>query len=129
MNKVFLLGNVGALPELRTTQKGSNVCNFTLATSRKVNGVDSVTWHKVVVWGKPAEACAKHVGVGSKVLVEGEIVVRDYTDKQGAARKSFEIHTFSHVQFLSKGREQAAKPDDRSVDAFMQAEGLDDLPF
>ena len=78
VNKAILLGRLGQDPELRNTASGTEVCNFSLATSKThtdKNGEKKETteWHKVVVWGKLASVCGKYLSKGRSAFVEGEI--------------------------------------------------------
>jgi single-strand DNA-binding protein len=105
VNKVLLLGNLGADPELRYTPSGQAVANFNLATSERVqkdgNWEDRTEWHRVVVWGKLAERCNEYLKKGSSVFLEGRIQTRKWQDREGADRYTTEIVAFS-VQFLSR---------------------------
>ena len=95
VNKVILLGNVGKDPELRYTQNGTAVANFTLATTerRKMGGdwQDHTEWHNLVAWGKLAETCSNFLGKGSQVYIEGRIQTRKWEDRDGNARYSTEV--------------------------------------
>ena len=78
MNKAILIGNVGKEPEIRKTQSGISVANFSLATSKKIKGEDKTEWHRIVAWDKLAEIIEKYVHKGDKLMIEGEIETRDY---------------------------------------------------
>lgn len=130
MNRAIILGNLGSDPELRYTQNQTAVCKFSVATNKRSKDKDEVTWHNVIVWGKPAEVCSKHLSKGSKVLVEGEIVHRKYTDKNGVERHVTEIQTWSHVEFVSPKKEQGGAG--HAADHHHAPggnPGLDDIPF
>jgi single-strand DNA-binding protein len=105
VNKAILLGRLGQDPELRTTGGGQPVCNFTLATNeswfdKQANErKEKTTWHNIVAWGASGENCAKYLGKGSKVFVEGRIQTREWEDKDGNKRYTTEI-VASSVQFL-----------------------------
>jgi hypothetical protein len=76
INKVILIGNLGADPELRYTTGGSAVADLRLATSRKWTAKDGAAkeeteWHRVVVWGKQAETCKEYLSKGRQIYVEG----------------------------------------------------------
>lgn len=79
VNKVILLGNLGADPEIRTTQNGRTVASLSLATSRQWTDRDSgekmeeTEWHRVTVWGKQAEVCQRYLFKGRQVFIEGRI--------------------------------------------------------
>lgn len=92
VNKVILLGNLGRDPELRYTQSGKAVANFSMATSvKKKDGTEETEWHKVTAWEKLAELVSRLCVKGTKVYVEGSLKTREYEDKQGNRRWSTEI--------------------------------------
>jgi single-strand DNA-binding protein len=96
MNKVILLGNLGADPELRYTNGGVPVLHFRLATTEtwvdKNNETHERTdWHTVVLFGKRGEGLAKHLFKGSNVLVEGGLRTSSY-EKEGQKRYKTEVH-------------------------------------
>ena len=117
MNKVFLYGNLGADPELRTAKTGNSVCNLSVATNErdKVNGewADHTEWHNVVVFGNQATTCGENLSKGSRVLVEGRVRKRSYTDKQGQERQRYEVIA-TRVEFGSRG---SAKPPGQGTSA------------
>jgi single-strand DNA-binding protein len=105
----MLIGRLGADPELRTTTNGTGVCEMRIATNEswfdKASNErkERVEWHRVIVWGKSGENCAKYLSKGSKAFVEGRIQTREWNDKDGNKRYTTEIVANS-VQFLgSKG--------------------------
>lgn len=108
VNKVILIGNLGRDPEMRYTQVGGAICNFSIATTRKWKDKQSnqmqeeTEWHKVSVFGKTAEACGNHLAKGRQVYIEGRIKTRSYDDKDGIKRYSTEI-VAETVQFLGGG--------------------------
>ena len=95
VNKVILLGNVGREPELRYTQNGTAVANFTLATTerRKIGGEwqDQTEWHNIVAWSRLAETCSNYLGKGSQVYIEGRIQTRKWEDRDGNTRYNTEV--------------------------------------
>ncbi|NUP10902.1 MAG: single-stranded DNA-binding protein [Polyangiaceae bacterium] len=96
LNRVMLLGNLGADPELRFTQGGQAVLNLRLATTESYLDREKVRrertdWHTVVVWGKRGEALAKILGKGSTIFIEGSIRTSSYDDKEGNKRYKTEI--------------------------------------
>ena len=105
VNKAILIGNLGRDPELRYTQNGQAVVNFTLATSEnwtdKTSGekVERTEWHRIVVWGKTGEQCAQYLTKGRSVYIEGRLQTREWEDKEGQKRRTTEI-TAQSVQFL-----------------------------
>lgn len=96
VNKAILLGNLGRDPEVRTMQSGDKVANLSLATSKtwrdKTSGErqEKTEWHRVVVFGKAAEAVEKYLKKGSKIFVEGSIETRSW-EQDGVKKYSTEI--------------------------------------
>ena len=96
INRVTLLGNLGAAPELRFTQGGQAVLNLRLATTESYldkdkNRKERTDWHSVVLFGKRGEALSKFLDKGSSMLVEGSIRTSSYEDKEGQKRYKTEI--------------------------------------
>lgn len=111
INKVLLIGNLGADPELRYTSGSQAVAELRLATGRRWQAKDGTQrdeteWHRVVVWGEQAEHCAKYLAKGRQVYVEGRLQTRKWQDKLGADRYTTEV-VAQVVQFLG-GREGGA---------------------
>ena len=111
INKVILIGNLGRDPELRYTQSGQAVANFSLATTdrfsnREGDRQERTEWHRVTVWGKTAENCAQYLNKGRSVYVEGRLQTREWEDKEGQKRRTTEVIAQT-VQFLG-GRGQGA---------------------
>lgn len=105
VNKAILIGNLGRDPEIRYTQSGTAVANFTIATSESWNDKetgqrqDRTEWHRIVVFGKQGENCGKYLSKGSQVFIEGRIQTRKWEDRDGNARYTTEI-VAQTVQFL-----------------------------
>ncbi len=96
VNKVILVGNLGADPELKYTPSNRPVCNLSVATNEvwKDKGgqkQERTEWHRVNVWGEPAEHCSKYLSKGRMVYVEGRIQTRKWQDKEGKDRYSTEV--------------------------------------
>ena len=88
LNKAMVIGNLGRDPEMRYTQGGQAVTNFSVATSRRWTGQDGepredTEWHRIVAWGKLAEICNEYLSKGSSVYIEGRIQTRQYEDREG----------------------------------------------
>jgi single-strand DNA-binding protein len=116
MNKVFLIGNLGGVPDLRRTKKHNKaICKFSLATNEEYKSSASgewkehTEWHNVLVWGKAAESCAKHLGKGSLVHVEGRIRTREQRDREGHTYQLREVHAVE-VKFLGSSPGGDAPP-------------------
>lgn len=96
INKVILIGNLGADPEIRHTQSGAPVASFTLATTEKWKGQDgqmqeSTEWHKIIAWQRLAEICGEYLRKGSRVYIEGKLQTRKWKDQAGNDRYTTEI--------------------------------------
>jgi len=96
LNRVMLLGNLGADPELRTTSGGQSVLKLRLATSetyldKNRQRQEKTEWHSVVIWGKRAEALSKILSKGSRLFVEGGLRTSNYEDREGVKRYKTEI--------------------------------------
>jgi single-strand DNA-binding protein len=96
VNKVILVGRLGRDPETRYTGGGQAVANFSVATDESYkdrNGERQkrTEWHKIVVWGKQAEIAQQYLKKGSLIFIEGRIQSREWQDKEGQKRTSFEI--------------------------------------
>ena len=105
VNKVILVGNLGAKPELRHTGGGTPVTELRLATAERRkdgdNWVEHTEWHSVIVWSKQAENCERYLDKGSQVYVEGRLQTRSW-EQDGQKRYKTEV-VANTVQFLSGG--------------------------
>jgi len=98
VNKVILVGNVGRDPEIRSTQEGQKIANFTLATSENWRDKNSgerkerTEWHRVVIFNERlADVVEKYVRKGSKLYIEGALQTRKWTDQSGQERYTTEV--------------------------------------
>ena len=112
VNKVILVGNLGADPDMRYTPSGQGVCELRVATSESWNDKNGqrqerTEWHRIVVWGKRAEVCSKYLSKGRQVYVEGRIQTRTYDDKDGNKKYITEVIA-ADVQFLGGGGREGA---------------------
>ena len=144
LNKVILIGNLGADPETRYTTSGDAVCNIRLATTDtwrdKASGEqrESTEWHRVVFYRRLAEIAGQYLKKGSQVYVEGRLRTRKWTDQSGQEKYSTEIIADS-MQMLgarmagsgeessggrSKPAESSSSPSANALDAMD-----DDIPF
>lgn len=111
LNKVQIIGNLGADPEMRYTPSGTAVTNFRVAVSRRVRGADGnfndeTEWFRVVTWDKLAETCNEYLRRGQSVYVEGRLQTRKYLDKENIERTSVEI--VANEMIMLGGRGDAA---------------------
>ncbi|BDQ12469.1 single-stranded DNA-binding protein [Sediminibacterium sp. TEGAF015] len=95
-NKVQLIGNLGQDPEIKSIGEDKKVAHLSLATNEnyknaKGEKVTETQWHNVVAWGKLADIAEKYLVKGTEVVIEGKLVNRNYTDKQGVKRYATEI--------------------------------------
>ena len=133
LNKAMIIGNLGADPELRTTTNGTSVCEMRIATNESWfdkssnERKDRTEWHRVTVWGKTAESCAKFLSKGSKAYVEGRIQTREWEDQSGNKRHTTEIVANS-VQFLST-RGESSGPKSGSRPGGNAPFSDDEVPF
>ena len=109
LNKVILIGRLGADPELKQTGQGTPVTNFNLATDESFTNksgekVDQTEWHRVVVWQRQAEHVCKFLQKGSLALVEGRLQTRKWQDQQGQDRYTTEI-VAQNVTFMDSKKD------------------------
>ena len=155
LNKVILIGNLGADPEVRSTNNGSRVATLSVATGRQWTGAggekqEKTDWHRVICWNNKgsssglADVCEKYLKKGDKVYIEGRIEYRTWEDNNKQTRYVTEIIARELIMLGSKGAaapvgagaskagvaESGGKPPE-SLDAFPEAldEEDDDLPF
>jgi single-strand DNA-binding protein len=109
INKVILIGNLGADPEVRFTPSGQAVANFRIATSESWTDKNSgqkqerTEWHRIVVWGKLGELCGEYLKKGRQCYVEGRLQTREWTDKENKKNYTTEV-VANTVQFLGGNR-------------------------
>jgi single-strand DNA-binding protein len=113
VNKVILVGRLGRDPETRYTSGGQAVANFSVATDESYkdrNGERQkrTEWHKIVVWGKQAEIAQQYLKKGSLIFIEGRIQSREWQDKEGQKRTSFEIVATNFRMLGGRGEGMAA---------------------
>ena len=127
LNKVMLIGRLGADPEIRYTADGTPVANFSLATDYPVKKGDQweteTEWHKVVAWRKLAEICDEYLGKGKLVYVEGSLRTRSWEDRDGNKRWTTEVIARDMQMLGSKA--SAGEEADRSPEPSIE----DDVPF
>ena len=131
MNKVMIIGRLGADPELRYTQGGQPVCSLRIATDESYtdkdgNRVERTEWHSVVVFGKTADHCNQFLRKGSLVYVEGKLSTRKWQDQKGQDRYTTEIRA-ERVQLLEKRENGPQKPAQRKERGSQQDTVMDDM--
>lgn len=126
MNVYTIMGNLGRDPELRYTQNGKAVCNFSVAVDAGFGDNKSTTWVKCVVWGKGAEIVEKYFNKGSRICCTGEIRTDEYEDRDGNKRQSWELNVRDFDFVDRKGEGPASGP---SSEPPSQSFDDDDIPF
>ncbi len=129
MNKITIIGNLTADPELRSTQNGKSVCGFTVAVDRRFPGSDGekvTDFFRVNAWGAQGESCSKHLAKGRKVAVLGELQARTYSNKDGATKLSLDVKA-DEIEFLSP-RENKGENKGFDLGSFSDISD-DDIPF
>ncbi|RYG29552.1 MAG: single-stranded DNA-binding protein [Chitinophagaceae bacterium] len=109
-NKVQLIGNLGNAPEVRTTENGRKLARFSVATDETYTNaqgekVKDTQWHNLIAWGKTAEIVEKYLGKGSEVVVEGKLINRNYTDKEGNKKYVTEVEVGELLMLGGKPKE------------------------
>ena len=133
LNKVMVIGNLGADPEMRYTANGNAVTNFNVASNREYTTGDGerrqeTEWFRVVTWNRLAEICSQYLEKGRQVYIEGRLQTRSWEGQDGQTRYTTEVIAYE-VKFLGgSGSDRREAPpllepgDDSPLDA-------DDLPF
>ena len=148
INKVILVGNLGAKPEVKYASNGNAISNLSVATSEswtdKSTGQkqERTEWHRVSLFGKLAEIAGQYLDKGSKVYVEGKLQTRKYTDKDGIERWTTDVIVSGFngtLQMLDRRDDSSSPPPNEDVTAKNQAEPSitpvskdefeDDIPF
>jgi single-strand DNA-binding protein len=137
VNKVILIGNLGADPEVKYLSSGTTVANFRMATSEnRVNrssGEKTTTteWHRIVAFGRLAEICGEYLNKGKQVYIEGRIRTRSWEGKDGNRRYTTEI-VATQMQMLGTVGASVELPDSEK-ELGVDQEGIpgpdDDVPF
>ena len=139
INKVILIGNVGADPEVRYLDGGVAVANIRLATTesyKNKNGerVDQTEWHSVVLWRGLAQVAESYVKKGMQLYIEGRLRTRSWDDQNGVKRYTTEIYADT-MQMLSRKSDGSGKTPESmpsvhtSTDPIVENDEHDDLPF
>lgn len=138
MNKVYLIGNLTRDPEMRATQTGIDVCNFSIAVNRRYKnpqtGQTETDYFNIVAWRQLATLCGKFLMKGKKVAVVGSIQTRSYEAQDGSKRTAFDI-VADEVEFLAPAGEApgtrgtAAPQEYKPADAGFTQVDDEELPF
>jgi single-strand DNA-binding protein len=143
LNRVQLIGNLGADPELRSTTAGTRVATLSVATSRRWTDragqqQEKTEWHRVVCWDRLAEICERYLKRGDRVYLEGQIEYRQWEGQDGQTRYTTEIRAREMIMLGGRAesaapplpeREAPARKDDYADFTSESLAGEDDLPF
>lgn len=136
VNKVIVLGRLGADPEVKNVSANQTVARLSIATSenwtdKEGQKQERTEWHRIVVWGKLAELCGKYLVKGRQVYVEGRLQTRSWEDPQGQKKYTTEI-VANTVQFLGGGNETTRENRPAATDDFgpePSFDSADEIPF
>lgn len=138
VNKVTLIGNLGADPEIRSTSGGNKVANFSVATSRQWTSAagekqEKTEWHKCVAWNGSrgtglADVLERYVKKGDKVYLEGRIEYRSYEDKEQQTRWTTEINVTEILMLGGKLSDDAKKEPAQSTQKLAGTDGFEEMP-
>jgi len=134
VNKVILIGRLGADPEIRYTPSGAEVANFRIATSEmwtNKNGEkeERTEWHRIVAWRNLAKICGEYLSKGRLVYIEGKIRTRAWEDRDGNKRTTTEIEAAEMKMLGGGGGETERKAKEPNADYAPPAPKEEDIPF
>ena len=127
MNKIVIIGNLTGTPELRVTQSGVSVCQFTVAVNGRRKD-DGATFFSVTAWRALGETCHKYLDKGRKVMVCGAVSSSAYTGRDGKPRASLEV-TADDVEFLSSASGDSQQQSAPEANGFTPIDDGNELPF
>jgi len=138
VNKVILIGRLGADPELRYTPSGSAVANFRMATSERWTDKagekqERTEWHRIVAWGRTGEICGEYLHKGSQVYIEGRLQTRSWEDRDGNKRYTTEVVALTMQMLDAAGDAGKRGKAESTEERFPEEEPIgvpeDDIPF
>lgn len=133
VNKVILLGNLGANPESKALPSGQTVCEMRIATTETYNDrneqkQERTEWHRIVVYGKMADNCAKYLAKGRQVYVEGRIQTRSWDDKEGKKNYITEV-VANQVVFIGGTGQGGGQKSNAPAQNYGGGADDNDIPF
>ena len=138
INKCILVGNLGDKPSIGVTKSGESVANCSIATSEKWRDknsneqIEKTEWHRVSIFGKPAELAYKWLEKGSKIYVEGKLQTQKWQDQSGQDRYTTEVVVAGYggkIEFLDKKDVSQEQSEGRFGYKAMPTQSLEDDPF
>lgn len=129
VNKAIIIGRLGKDPEVKTTPTGKKCALMSIATSEKINGIEKVEWHRVVVWEQKAELAEKYLKKGSYVYIEGKIQTREYEDKQNGIKRFVTEIIVNKIEIPFPNNVQASKEEIKTTQSEILNYANEDVPF
>lgn len=134
VNKVILIGNLGADPEVRYSQNGTAIASFRMATTESWKKQDGskeelTEWHRIVAFGRLGEICGEYLSKGSKVFVEGRLQTRKWQDRDGNDRYTTEIVAREMKMLSPKGGGDQSGGQTMEEPPYPEPIMGDDVPF
>jgi single-strand DNA-binding protein len=134
VNKVILIGRLGADPEIRYTPSGAEVATFRIATSENWTNKsgekeERTEWHRIVAWRGLAKICGEYLSKGKLVYIEGRLRTRTWDDRDGNKRSTTEVEATDMKMLggIGEGKGKVKEPDIEAPPP--EAKGEDDIPF
>ncbi|MDY6861442.1 MAG: single-stranded DNA-binding protein [Thermodesulfobacteriota bacterium] len=133
VNKVILIGRLGADPEVRYTSDGTPVATFSLATNenwvnKKGEKEERTEWHRIVAWRKLGEICGEYLSKGKQVYVEGKLQTRNWEDRDGNKKSTTEIIA-NNMQMLGKSDMEKEISEEIPIPKDSELHTEEDIPF
>lgn len=136
VNKVILIGRLGADPEVKYLSSGTTVANFRIATSetrtnRSGEKTTTTEWHRIVAFGRLAEICGEYLNKGKQVYIEGRLRTRSWEDKDGNRKSTTEIVASQMKMLGAPGAPTEVSAPEKEIDIDQEAIPApdDDVPF
>ena len=134
INKVILIGNLGADPEVRYTQNGTAVANFRVATTetwtKDGKKEEQTEWHRIVAFARLGEICGEYLAKGSRVYIEGRLQTRKWDDRDGNTRYTTEVVAREMKMLSPRGSSDHAGMSREEEPPYPESSGMgDDVPF
>lgn len=134
INKVILIGNLGADPEVRYTQNGTAVANFRVATTetwtKDGKKEEQTEWHRIVAFARLGEICGEYLAKGSRVYIEGRLQTRKWDDRDGNTRYTTEVVAREMKMLSPRGSSDQADMSREEEPPYPESSGVgDDVPF
>lgn len=127
LSRATLIGNLGRDPEVRYTQDGLAVTNFSLAATEKIKGEDRTQWYRVTAFGKLGEICGEYLSKGKQVYIEGRLQTSEWEDKEG--NKRFTVEVIASQMVMLGAKDFTGSPSSEAPEPSNKKTQGDDIPF